>query len=141
MVKRASFRDSRNGRARSVSALLILAALAACTEGVPFRGSVSALPSRVLQLSWARASRTDKGIVVTGQIQQVHCCALRVGGHMHFEAKNSAGVTVAAADTKWDEFIARQLHSAYFKALLPVPITTSVSAVEIHFITVAGPGA
>ena len=68
-----------------------------------------------------------------GQVQQVHCCIRDIFGHIHFEAGNSGGVAVATAESPIGDFIARQLHSASFKVVLPVPRTIEVSRIEIEF--------
>lgn len=114
------------------TAVLVAVATSGCA-GVPFKGKVLVQPSPVLRLSWATARRTDRSILVLGQVQQVHCCALRVPGHIHLKAISVSGATVAATDAVWGEFIARQLHSASFKALLPVASTTSVAVIDIEF--------
>jgi hypothetical protein len=106
-----------------------------CVQGTPFRGELTAAPSPVLELSWAKATRTTSGIVVLGQIQQAHCCARTIPGYLHVEAKGLAGDTIAATDTKWGDFIARQLHSASFKTLLAIPKGAVVSRIVIEFDT------
>lgn len=115
-----------------VSAVSVSAALGGCTAGLPFEGDISARPSPVLELSWAKAKRTVDGIVVSGQIQQVHCCRY-VRGHIHFEAKDQSGAVLAATDAPWGEFNPRQLHSAWFRAELPVRRDQRVSTIDIQF--------
>jgi hypothetical protein len=112
---------------------LTMVMTSACTAGAAFRGELTAAPSSVLELSWAKATRTKSGIVVCGQIRQVHCCDRAVPGHLHLEAKDWSGQTVASTDSNWGDFIARQLHSASFKALLPTQQGTSVSRVDVEF--------
>ena len=136
--------EKTNGCGRSlqvtfVAAVLLFAATSGCTEGAPFEGEISAVSSPVLELSWAKAMRTSQGIAIWGQVQQVNCCAYRVGGLIHLRALGLNGGTLAAADTSWGEFIARQLHSASFKALLPVPRGAVVSTIEIRFSLPAEP--
>lgn len=116
-----------------VAAALIAAALSGCTAGTPFTGVISAPPGRILRLSWAEAKWTKKGIVVSGQVQQVHCCAF-VRGHIHVDATGATGVVIASADVPWGDFNPRQLHSAWFRALLPVAPGQSVSAIEIKLL-------
>ena len=118
-------------------ALLSVALLSTtgCVEGHPFRGSIRAAPSQVLQLSWAIARRTDRGITLLGQITQVKCCSPSVAGHLHITVLADNGVIVSEKDVPWGDFIARQLHSASFKTKLAVPKNLAVSKVEIQFIT------
>lgn len=124
----------RRERARTASVLLVLALLSGCSAGVPFEASISATPSTVLQLSWAKAKRTNHGVEVWGQIQQVHCCRY-VRGHIHFEAKGSDGANLASTNAPWGEFNPRQIHSAWFKAVLPVPPEARISRIDIQFST------
>ena len=118
-------------------ALLSMAFLSitGCVEGHPFHGTIRAAPSPVLQLSWAIARRTDAGIIVRGQITQVKCCAPSVAGHLHITAAAGNGLIASEKDVPWGDFVARQLHSASFKARLVVPKHLAVTKVEIHFIT------
>lgn len=117
-----------------VSVLLGLTVVSACSAGVPVETDISAHPSTVLQLSWAKARRTGEGIVVQGQIQQVHCCHY-VRGHIHVEAKDQNGASLATTNTPWGEFNPRQIHSAWFRAVLPAPPERRISAIELQFVT------
>ena len=126
------FRQSR-GSWRLVAAALVTGALSGCTAGIPFTGAISAPPARILRLSWAEAKWTKKGIVVSGQVQQVHCCAF-VRGHIHVDATGAIGVVIASADVPWGDFNPRQLHSAWFRAVLPVEPGQSVSAIDIKLL-------
>lgn len=125
---------SRARRAPIASALLSLSVVSGCSSGVPIEADISARPSTVLQLSWAKAMRTTRGIVVSGQIQQVHCCR-SVRGHIHVEAMGQNGASIASTNTLWGEFNPRQLHSAWFKAVLPVPPERRIAVIDIQFIT------
>lgn len=127
-------RHSRRGRTTVASVLLSLALLSGCGAGVPFEAQISAIPSTVLELSWAKAKRTNQGVEVWGQIQQVHCCRY-VRGHIHFDAKGLDGANLASTNAPWGEFNPRQIHSAWFKAVLPVPTEARISRIEIQFST------
>jgi hypothetical protein len=116
-----------------ISALLILG-LAGCGTEAPFEGTISARPSNVLQLSWVRAKRTADGVRVWGQIQQVHCCAY-LHGYIHFEAMDPSGAVLANSNAPWGDFNARQLHSAWFKAELPISRERAVSRIDVEFST------
>lgn len=123
---------------RPIALLCLLAALvslAGCAEGARFRGEIRADPSPLLELSWVRARRTDSGVSVRGQIRQVNCCAREILGHIRIRAIGATGATLSETDARWSEFIARQLHSAYFKARLPLPKRALVSRIEIQFET------
>ena len=124
-------------RVTAVPLALALVAPSGCALGTPFHGQVSAAPSPVLELSWARATRAQDGVVVLGQVKQVNCCAHTISGHIHLEAKDRRGQTLAATNAVWGDFIARQLHAASFKALLAVPRSAAVDRVEIEFKTKA----
>jgi hypothetical protein len=113
------------------SALLILG-LAGCGTEAPFEGTISARPSTVVQLSWVRAKRTADGVRVWGQIQQAHCCA-SLHGYIHFEAIDPSGAIIATSNAPWGEFNARQLHSAWFKAELPMTRERAVSRIDMEF--------
>lgn len=133
-MRKVDLIHSSRGRAVRHVLLLGLAVLNGCSgAGVPFDGDVSAVPSPVLQLSWVKAKRTVQGLEVQGQIQQVHCCHY-LRGHIHFEAKGPDGVSLASANAPWGEFNPRQLHSAWFKAILPTRTDARISRVEIEFI-------
>lgn len=119
-------------RAAIGSVLLILTIAAGCSAGVPFEADISAAPSQVLELSWGQAKRTNRGIEVWGQVQQVHCCRY-LRGHIHFDAKAPDGSKLASTDALWGEFNPRQLHSAWFRAVLPVPAGARISRIEIQF--------
>lgn len=123
------------GRRRSiVSALLSFALVGGCSAGVPVQADISARPSDALQLSWAKAKRTAEGIVVYGQIQQVHCCRY-LRGHIHVEATDENGASLASTNAPWGEFNPRQIHSAWFKAILRVASERRVAAINIQFST------
>jgi hypothetical protein len=109
-----------------------MALASGCASATPFEGSISAAPSAVLELSWAKAKRTPQGIEVRGQVQQVRCCRY-LRGDLGFEAKTANGLSVASTHARWGEFNPRQLHSAWFKAVLPLARETHVSAIEIRF--------
>jgi hypothetical protein len=85
-----------------------------------------------MELSWAKAKRTHEGIEVWGQVQQVHCCR-SAPGYIVLEAKNLNGGSLASTNTRWGDFNPRQVHSAWFKAVLPLAPAASVSAVAIQF--------
>ena len=121
----------------AVPLALAVVATSGCALGTPFHGQVSVAPSPVLELSWANATRTQDGIVVLGQVKQVNCCTRTISGHIHLEAKDRRGQTLAATDAVWGDFIARQLHAASFKSLLVVPRDAAVDRIEIQFETQA----
>lgn len=129
-------RLDEGGRAvpMSVALLGFSALVSGCTAGAPLGATISAQPSTVLQLSWAKAKRTGESIVVSGQVQQVHCCRY-VRGHIHVEARDQNGTSLAATNARWGEFNPRQIHSAWFKAVLPVPSGNHIASIEIQFIT------
>lgn len=125
--------DHSRGRLGAiVSALLSFSVTSGCNTGVPIEADISAHPSPVLQLSWAKARRTAEGIVVSGQIQQVHCCRY-LRGHIHFDAFGPDGANVASTNAPWGEFNPRQIHSAWFRTVMPVPTEAKVSRIEIQF--------
>lgn len=132
MVKGNPSNARMRGSPAMVSIAIFFAVVAGCSTGTPLKVDIAARPSAVLELSWAKAKRTSQGIVVSGQIQQVHCCAY-VRGHIHVEAIGANGVELARTDVPWGEFNPRQLHSAWFKATLPVPAEETVSAIDIQF--------
>ena len=117
-----------------VSALLSFALVSGCSTGPPVQADISARPSDVLQLSWAKAKRTAAGIVVSGQIQQVHCCRY-LRGHIHVEATDENGARLASTNAPWGEFNPRQIHSAWFKAILRVAPERRVAEINIQFST------
>ena len=119
------------------AALFVSIVVSACSAGVPFEGQISARPSTVLALSWAKAKRTARGIEVSGQIQQVHCCRY-VRGYIRFDAKGPDGVSLASTNARWGDFNSRQLHSAWFNAVLPLPTENRVSVIDIQFVTETG---
>jgi hypothetical protein len=116
------------------AAVFFIGLTGGCVGGVPFDGQVAVSPSPVLKLSWVKATRTKQGILVVGQLQQVRCCALRVPGRMHLRALKADGSTIAGTEAWWGSFLARQVHSASFKAKLAVPTGVSVSKVEIELV-------
>jgi len=125
--------DNRlRGSLAILSIAMIFAAVTGCSTGTPLNVDIAAGPSPVLELSWAKAKRTSQGLVVSGQVQQVHCCAY-LQGDIHVEAIGANGLELAATNVPWGEFNPRQLHSAWFKATLPVPPETAVSAIRIQF--------
>ena len=127
--------DNRlRGSLAILSIAMIFAAVAGCSTRTPLNGDIAARPSPVLELSWAKAKRTSQGVVVWGQVQQVHCCAY-LRRHVYVEAIGANGLELAATNVPWGEFNPRQLHSAWFKATLPVPPETAVSAIRIQFRT------
>ena len=79
-----------------------------------------------------KAKRTNQGVEVSGQIQQVHCCRY-VRGYIHIEAKGPNGATLASTNAHWGDFNPRQLHSAWFKTVLPVAREDRVSMIDIQF--------
>jgi hypothetical protein len=117
----------------SLTLAFFVASICACAQGTGFRGQIKTVPSPELKLSWARATRTSTGILVWGQIQQVNCCVQYLPGQVHLEAKDSGGLIVATKEVPWGEFIARQLHSASFKALLPLRQGVAISTIELRF--------
>lgn len=123
-------------RRRAVAFFAIISlAVIGCTPGeVRFDGYISAASSSALQLSWVEAKRTNEGIEIWGQLQQVRCCR-PMRGHIHFEAEGPSGIKLASTNAKWGEFNPRQLHSAWFKAVLPVPKDKTVSTIQIVFET------
>ena len=126
-----------HGRAMTGAALFVCVVVSACSPRVPFEGEISARPSTVLALSWAKAKRTARGIEVSGQIQQVRCCRY-VRGYMRFYAKDANGVNLASTTTRWGDFNPRQLHSAWFNAVLPLPTENRVAVIDIQFVTELG---
>lgn len=132
MIKLELADDHKRRGVSTIAILLILAALNGCVAGTPIDAAISARPSTVLQLSWAKAKRTDQGIIVWGQVQQVHCCRY-LRGYIHIEARDQHGGSLAATNTHWGEFNPRQLHSAWFKAVLPVSGQNMVSVIDIQF--------
>lgn len=118
----------------SVALLCFSALVSGCAAGAPLRTTISAQPSTVLQLSWAKAKRTGDGITVWGQVQQVHCCRY-LRGHIHVEARDQNGTSLAATNAPWGEFNPRQIHSAWFKAVLPVRPGNRIASIDIQFIT------
>jgi hypothetical protein len=124
--------QSRRGVRPTVAPFVAMALASACASGTPFEGSISAAPSAVLQLSWAKAKRTPQGIEVWGQLQQVRCCRY-LRGDIDLEAKSARGLSLASTRAGWGEFNPRQLHSAWFRAVLPVAPGTNVSTIEIRF--------
>lgn len=125
------------GRAMAGAALLVVVVASACSPGVPFEGEISAQPSAALELSWAKAKRTAHGIEVSGQIRQVHCCRY-VRGYIRFDAKGANGANLASTTARWGDFNPRQLHSAWFDAVLPLPTENRVSVIDIQFVTEPG---
>lgn len=102
-----------------------------CTESGAHPLDIVATISPDLIISWVHASRSRGGIVVTGRIQQRHCCVNAMRGYVHIEAIDAAGQSVATTDAPWGEFIARQIHSAYFGARLPSAKSEAVSRIII----------
>ena len=127
-------RQSTSVVAAAAFVLLTLPLMSSCSAGGSLGAPISAAPSTVLELSWSKAKRKDQGVEVWGQIQQVHCCRY-VRGHIHFDAKGRDGTNLASADAPWGEFNPRQIHSAWFKAVLPVPPAANVSGIEVRFVT------
>ena len=120
---------------RLISTVVAMVVTSGCAQGVPLKTEVSVQRSPMLRLSWATATRTSRGILVRGQVQQVHCCSRHLSGHIHLKAIGENGATLATADVPWGEFIARQLHSASFKALLPLATPGTGAVVDIEFST------
>lgn len=52
---------------------------------------------------------------------------------MHIEAKGASDRLLATADARWGEFIARQIHSASFEAIVPVANNDDVSKIVVRF--------
>ena len=134
MVKDNPSNARMRGSPAMVSIAMIFAVVAGCSTGTPLKVDIAARSSAVLELSWAKAELTSQGLVVWGQVQQVHCCAY-LQGDIHVEAIGANGLELAATNVPWGEFNPRQLHSAWFKATLPVPPETAVSAIRIQFRT------
>lgn len=134
MTKLESSGHSGSRQHAIVSALFSYALVSGCSAGVPVQAGISARPSDVLQLSWAKAKRTAEGIVVSGQVQQVHCCRY-LRGHIHVEATDENGASLASTNAPWGEFNPRQIHSAWFKAILQVAPQRRVAAINIQFST------
>lgn len=120
-----------------VVALFSMAMLSGCVGGAPFAGRISAQPSPVLKLSWAEARWTKAGLVVFGQVRQVHCCT-NLRGHIRVEAKDANELVIASTETPWGTFNPRDLHLALFKCTLPVSVRSGVSALSFQFVVKAG---
>lgn len=133
MVHLKSSRGHSRGVSTVLATTLIVAATAGCTAGTTFAGTISEPLPSVLRLSWAKAKWTKRGLVVSGQVQQVHCCAF-VRGHIHVDATDAKGIVLASADVPWGDFNPRQLHSAWFDAVLPVRLGESVTAIDIKLL-------